>query len=311
MGYGETYPPPAPYEPYGPPPPTYGGGYGDPQPQYNSGYGQGYQAQYGGEQYPSYGGGYGDYQPPPKYDPPPPPKYGSGYGQGHQVQYGGGYGSGYLSQPYGGGYGSGYSTQPQPYGGGYQAPTYGGYPTPSYGGYQQGGYGSAYPAMMGTGSGNPMEYLLATLNLNGYKTGSGYKTETEEEEEEEEEPTTPAPFDGSYVDAHLKKIDEYTALQNDYKSDRLTVKVNWDLQPDKYEYLKNQHGIYPQVKAIHRPGPYGGVPYGGGGYGYKPSHGYEPPKYDHGYGYKPPTYGGYQPSQRSSDSTATPQDESS
>ena len=56
-----------------------------------------------------------------------------------------------------------------------------------------------YPAMMGTGSGNPMEYLLATLNLNGYKTGSGYKTETEEEEEEE--PTTPAPiekFDGMF-----------------------------------------------------------------------------------------------------------------
>ena len=46
--------------------------------------------------------------------------------------------------------------------------------------------------MMGTGSGNPMEYLLATLNL------SGYKTETEEEEEEE--PTTPAPpsFDGIF-----------------------------------------------------------------------------------------------------------------
>ena len=54
------------------------------------------------------------------------------------------------------------------------------------------GYGSAYPAMMGTGSGNPMEYLLATLNLNGYKT--------ETEEEEEEEPTTPAPpsFDGIF-----------------------------------------------------------------------------------------------------------------
>merc|ERR1712166_773038 len=128
----------------------------------------------------------------------------------------------------------------------------------------KGGYGSAYQAM-GTGSGNAMEYLLATLNLNGYKT--------ETEEEEEEEPTTPAPpspFDGSYVDAHLKKIDEYTALQNDYKTDRLTVKVNWDLQDSKYEYLKNQHGIYPQVKAIHRPGPYGSsygrVPYGGGGY---------------------------------------------
>ena len=78
----------------------------------------------------------------------------------------------------------------------------------------------------------------------------------------------------------MKKIDEYTALQNDYKSDRLTVKVNWDLQDSKYEYLKNQHGIYPQVKAIHRPGPYGnslgGVSYDGGG------HGYEPPKYDHG-----------------------------
>ena len=41
-----------------------------------------------------------------------------------------------------------------------------------------------------------MEYLLATLNLNGYKT--------ETEEEEEEEPTTPAPvappspFDGIF-----------------------------------------------------------------------------------------------------------------
>jgi hypothetical protein len=46
--------------------------------------------------------------------------------------------------------------------------------------------------MMGTGSGNPMEYLLATLNLNGYKT--------ETEEEEEEEPVTPAPpsFDGIF-----------------------------------------------------------------------------------------------------------------
>ena len=81
------------------------------------------------------------------------------------------------------------------------------------------------------------------------------------------------------------------------------------MQDSKYEYLENQHGIYLQVKAIHRPGPcgnsFGGVSYDGGGYGY------EPPKYDHGYGYKPPTYGGYQPSQRSSDSTATPQEESS
>ena len=54
------------------------------------------------------------------------------------------------------------------------------------------GYGSAYPAM-GTGSGNPLANLLASLN--------GYKTETEEEEEEEEEPTTPAPpslFDGMF-----------------------------------------------------------------------------------------------------------------
>ena len=45
---------------------------------------------------------------------------------------------------------------------------------------------------MGTGSGNPLANLLASLN--------GYKTETEEEEEEEE-PTTPAPpslFDGMF-----------------------------------------------------------------------------------------------------------------
>ena len=56
---------------------------------------------------------------------------------------------------------------------------------------------------MGTGSGNPLLNILAPLN--------GYKIETEEEEDEES--TTPAPpslFDGSYVDAHLKKIDEYT-----------------------------------------------------------------------------------------------------
>ena len=53
------------------------------------------------------------------------------------------------------------------------------------------GYGSAYPTMMGTGSGDLLGDLLASLN--------GYKTETEEEEEEE--PTTPAPpslFDGIF-----------------------------------------------------------------------------------------------------------------
>ena len=56
-------------------------------------------------------------------------------------------------------------------------------------------------SLIGTGSGNPLVNILASLN--------GYKTEIEEEEES----TTPAPpslFNGSYVDAHFKKIDEYT-----------------------------------------------------------------------------------------------------
>ena len=39
----------------------------------------------------------------------------------------------------------------------------------------------------------------------------GYKIETEEEEEEESTPPAPPSlFDGSYVDVHLKELDDYT-----------------------------------------------------------------------------------------------------
>ena len=75
--------------------------------------------------------------------------------------------------------------------------------------------------MMGTGSGNPMEYLLATLNLNGYKTGSGYKTETEEEEEDLDED----PFDTSIVDKVIpiraaKKSSEISVEDEDFDPTR-------------------------------------------------------------------------------------------
>ena len=59
----------------------------------------------------------------------------------------------------------------------------------------------------------------------------------------------------AYTTAYFNKINEYTHAQNDYKTDTLNVKVNWDLQPAGYQYLKSQYGIYPQV---HRPlRPYG------------------------------------------------------
>merc|ERR1711934_207654 len=171
------------------------------------------------------------------------------------------YRSYYPAPKYGGGY------MPQ-YGGGYQPPSYGG------------GYG--YP--------KPMPY--------GYNTGYGYGKPTygdyptPEPEGEVEPAEPPVEFDyNAYTTAYFNKINEYTHAQNDYKTDTLNVKVNWDLQPAGYQYLKSQYGIYPQV---HRPlRPYGGYPrYGGYSYG-----GYQPPKYGGyqkpQYGYKKPHHGGH------------------
>jgi len=123
----------------------------------------------------------------------------------------------------------------------------------------------------------------------GKPTYGGYPTPTPEPEGEVEPVEPPAVFDyNAYTTAYFNKIDEYTHAQNDYKTDSLNVKVNWDLQPAGYQYLKSQYGIYPQV---HRPlRPYGAAPsyprYGGYSYG-----GYQPPTYG---GYQKPQYGGYQ-----------------
>merc|ERR1712066_804149 len=54
-------------------------------------------------------------------------------------------------------------------------------------------------------------------------------------------------LDHSYVDNYIDQVNDYNDAQNDYKNDNLHVKVRWDLQDGKYEYLKSQYGIYPQV----------------------------------------------------------------
>ena len=51
----------------------------------------------------------------------------------------------------------------------------------------------------------------------------------------------------------MNRINMYTTAQNQYKTDRLNVKVNWNFQDGKYEYLRNQHGIHPQVHQPLRP----------------------------------------------------------
>jgi len=172
-------------------------------------------------------------------------------------------------------YRSYYPAPPAPkYGGGYKPQYGGGYQPPSYGG----GYGYPKPMPYGynTGYGKP--------TYGGYPT----PTPTPEPEGEVEPVEPPAVFDyNAYTTAYFNKINEYTHAQNDYKTDTLNVKANWDLQPAGYQYLKSQYGIYPQV---HRPlRPYGAPSYPRyGGYSYG---GYQPPTYG---GYEKPRYGGYQ-----------------
>merc|ERR1712083_304261 len=179
---------------------------------------------------------------------------GSGYG-GHKSHFGG-YG-GYKSNYGYGGFGP-------HYGGGY-----GGY------GYNLGyGYGSPYG-----GYGNP--FIMA-----------GYGHEHEDEEKDQAHKNTEGysipEFDYGYVDHYINKIHDYSDSQNDYKTDHLNVKVKWDSQDGKYEYLKSQYGIYPQVQPHYGYGGYYGSGYGGHAYG-----GYGKPHYGGGYGgYQKNYYGG-------------------
>ena len=55
-------------------------------------------------------------------------------------------------------------------------------------------------------------------------------------------------FDHSYVDNYIHKVDDYVDAGDHYKTDTLKVKVNWNLQDGKHEYLKAQYGIYPQLQ---------------------------------------------------------------
>ena len=98
------------------------------------------------------------------------------------------------------------------------------YKPPSYGGYQASGYGSYQPPSYG--------------NYGGFQNDDAETTEI---------PT----FDNTdYIRTYMNKLNAYNTLQNQYKTDTLNVKVNWDLQNDRYAYLQSEHGIYPQV---HHP----------------------------------------------------------
>merc|ERR1711936_642188 len=85
-------------------------------------------------------------------------------------------------------------------------------------------------------------------------------------------------FDHSYVDNYIHKVHDYVDAGDHYKTDNLQVKVNWNLQDGKHEYLKSQYGIYPQLQPKYGYGGYG-KPHYGGGYG-----GYSKGGYAGGYG---------------------------
>merc|ERR1712018_325640 len=125
--------------------------------------------------------------------------------------------------------------------GGYQKPKYGMYKPPSYGGYQTYGYGSYKPPTYG--------------NYGGYQM-------------QDTETTDAQTFDpDTYVTSYMDKLKGYNNLQNKYKTDTVNVKVNWDLQDQRYGYLQSEHGIYPQVHHPIRPYGYGGYSGYGGQYG--------------------------------------------
>merc|ERR1712083_616807 len=167
--------------------------------------------------------------------------------------------------------GSGYGGHKSHFGG------YGGYKSNyGYGGFGPhygGGYGG-YGYNLGYGYGSP--FIMA-----------GYGHEHEDEEKDQAHKNTEGylipEFDYGYVDHYINKIHDYSDSQNDYKTDHLNVKVKWDLQDGKYEYLKNQYGIYPQLQPYYGHAGYGYGGYFGGRYG--------KPRY--GGGYQKQNYGGY------------------
>merc|ERR1712113_514192 len=77
----------------------------------------------------------------------------------------------------------------------------------------------------------------------GYTTS---KPPTGDEPDDQEAPAVSVFDPNSYVNNYINRINMYTTAQNQYKTDRLNVKVNWNFQDGKYEYLRNQHGIHPK-----------------------------------------------------------------
>merc|ERR1712110_1250865 len=224
------------------------------------------------------------------------------HGGGYRPQYGG------FKSHYGGfgGYKSNYGH------GGYGS-QYGGYGVigSHYGGH--GGYGHKH----GYGHGHPFGGYGASAYGSGHGNhfsighGDEHKDQAHKNTESYEVPE----LDHSYVDNYIDKVNDYNDAQDDYKNDNLHVKVRWDLQDGKYEYLKSQYGIYPQVIPSGPHGHYGyggyfGSGYGGHGYGgYGKAHygggygGYQKNYYGGGYGGGPGYggYGGYQKSRSGGD----------
>lgn len=199
--------------------------------------------------------------------------YGPGYG-GYKSHYGGyrGHKSHY------GGYKSGYGGHKSHFGG------YGGYKSNyGYGGFGPhygGGYGG-YGYNLGYGYGSPYGGYGSPFIMAGY--GHEHEDEEKDQAHKNTEGYSIPEFDYGYVDHYINKIHDYSDSQNDYKTDHLNVKVKWDLQDGKYEYLKNQYGIYPQLQPYYGHAGYGYGGYFGGRYG----------KPHYGGGYQKQNYGGY------------------
>merc|ERR1712139_580003 len=188
--------------------------------------GGGYRPHYG------YGGfkshhGYGGYR----------PDYGF---VGHKSHYGGYGGHKFHLGGYGGhkSHYGGYGGHKSHYGG------FGGYKS----NYGHGGYGSHYG---GYGViGHPYGGYGASTFGSGYGNhfsighGDEHKDQAHKNTESYEVPE----FDHSYADSYIDKVNDYNDAQDDYKTDNPNVKVRWDSQDGKYEYLKSQHGIYPQIQ---------------------------------------------------------------
>merc|ERR1712109_95124 len=148
-----------------------------------------------------------------------------------------GWGGGYKSH---GGYGGGYGGYKSGYGGGYGG--YGRHKFGGYGGYKT-GYGGGYGGYGGSHGKHDLEDEekdQATKNTEGYEVPE---------------------FDHSYVDNYIHKVHDYVDAGDHYKTNNLQVKVNWNLQDGKPEYLKSQYGIYPQLQPKYGYGGYYGRGY--------------------------------------------------